>query len=81
MMDLEEDQINERKNKKSKRLEMEQKKKIQEQRQHTVQRMKNKIQKNWNRHARVNEADRKVPSKLPVHLNTGKRGIGKTDRR
>jgi len=43
--------------------------------------MKNKIQKKWNRSARVNDADRQIGSKLPRHLNSGKRGIGKTDRR
>ena len=47
----------------------------------TIQRMKNKLQKNWNRQARVNDADRQIGSKLPKHLNSGKRGIGKTDRR
>jgi len=82
-MDIEEDGNNNRRVNKgtSKRIENEQKKKIEEQKQHTVQRMKNKIQKNWNRHARVNDADRQIPSKLPIHLNTGKRGKGKTDRR
>ena len=80
-MDIEEDGNNRRVNKKSKRMENEQKKKIEAQKQNTVQRMKNKIQKNWNRHARVNDADRQIPSKLPIHLNTGKRGKGKTDRR
>jgi len=46
-----------------------------------TERMKRKIQKNWSRSARVNEADRSIPSKLPKHLNTGVRGIGKNDRR
>lgn len=50
-------------------------------RQQTVQRMKDKIQKKFNRKGIVNEADRQIGTKLPVHLNTGKRGIGKTDRR
>ena len=27
------------------------------------------------------ESDRRIPSKMPKHLNSGKRGMGKTDRR
>lgn len=46
-----------------------------------IQRIKDKIQKKFNREGRVNEADRMIGTKLPRHLNTGKRGIGKTDRR
>ena len=30
---------------------------------------------------KVGESDRRIPSKRPKHLNTGKRGSGKTDRR
>lgn len=33
------------------------------------------------RFARKGDADRSIPCKLPKHLNSGKRGIGKTDRR
>jgi len=61
--------------------ELARKEKIETHKQVVVQRMKNKIQKKWNRSARVNDADRQIGSKLPKHLNTGKRGIGKTDRR
>ena len=61
--------------------ELKKKKKIEKQKQLTVERMKRKIQKSWNRESRVNEADRQVGTKLPKHLNSGKRGIGKTDRR
>jgi nucleolar GTP-binding protein len=45
------------------------------------ERLKRKIQKNWSSKARINEADRSIPSKLPKHLNSGVRGMGKTDRR
>jgi nucleolar GTP-binding protein len=57
------------------------KKKDEEHKKAVVERMKRKIQKKWRRVSRVNDADRQIPSKLPKHLNTGKRGIGKTDRR
>jgi nucleolar GTP-binding protein len=33
------------------------------------------------RDARAGEGDRKIPSLMPKHLFSGKRGIGKTDRR
>jgi nucleolar GTP-binding protein len=58
-----------------------QKKKIEEQKKAVGERIKRKIQKKWSRVSRVDAADRQIPSKLPKHLNTGKRGIGKTDRR
>jgi len=57
------------------------KKKDEEHKKAVVERMKRKIQKKWSRVSRVDAADRQIPSKLPKHLNTGKRGIGKTDRR
>jgi len=55
--------------------------KIDHQKQVVVERIQRKIQKGWNRDARVNDADRQIGSKMPKHLNSGKRGIGKTDRR
>jgi nucleolar GTP-binding protein len=58
-----------------------QKKKEEEHKKAVVERMKRKIQKKWSRVSRVDAGDRQIPSKLPKHLNTGKRGIGKTDRR
>jgi len=61
--------------------ELERRKKEQEYKERVVQRMKDKIQKNFNKNAQVNDADRKIGSSKPMHLNTGKRGIGKTDRR
>jgi len=61
--------------------EIKKKEKIEAQKQVVVERLKRKIQKKFSRGSRVNEADRKIPSKLPKHLNSGKRGIGKTDRR
>lgn len=57
------------------------KKKEEEYREIVAQRMKDKIQKKFNHKGIVNTADRAVGTKLPKHLNTGKRGIGKTDRR
>lgn len=60
---------------------MKKKEKIEKQKQLTVERMKRKIQKGWSREVRVNEADRQIQSKMPKHLNSGHRGIGKTDRR
>ena len=50
-------------------------------RQEIAQRMKDKIQKRFNKQGVINETDKRIGSKLPVHLNTGKRGMGKTDRR
>lgn len=50
-------------------------------RQEIGMRMKRKIQKKLSRTERVNDADRQVGSKLPRHLNSGKRSNGKTDRR
>ena len=52
--------------------------KVAKQKQKTIERMKRKIQKGWNREARVDEADRKIGDKKPKFLNTGHRGIGKT---
>ena len=46
-----------------------------------TRRMKEKISKKHWKKAKVNETDRKGFTMRPVHLNTGKRGIGKTDRR
>jgi nucleolar GTP-binding protein len=46
-----------------------------------TERIKRKIQKKWSIKCVVNEADRSVPCKMPKHLNTGVRGIGKNDRR
>lgn len=60
---------------------MTRKKKDEAHKQQVVERLKRKIQKKWSRESRVNEADRQVGCKLPRHLNSGKRGIGKTDRR
>jgi len=55
------------------------KERIENHKQVVVERMKRKIQKKWSRKAVVNEADRHIGSKLPKHLNTGKRSNGKTD--
>jgi nucleolar GTP-binding protein len=81
-MDIEEEgnNINNTKPRKSKKkTENEHKRIIEKEKTQVIQRMKNKLQKSWNRHARVNDADRSIAGKLPIHLNTGKRGKGKTD--
>ena len=46
-----------------------------------TERMKRKIQSRFSQRCIVNDADRRIGAKLPKHLNTGVRGIGKTDRR
>jgi nucleolar GTP-binding protein len=43
--------------------------------------MADKAQRKRNKQAKVGEADRVIPTKMPKHLFSGKRGIGKTDRR
>lgn len=40
-----------------------------------------KAQYRMGKMARKGEADRHIPDLMPKHLHTGKRGIGKTDRR
>ena len=49
--------------------------------ENAINRMRNKIQKKWNRDARVNDADRTIQSQKPKHLNTGKRGLSNHNRR
>lgn len=61
--------------------EKKQKEKLAKHQKAQLIRMQTKITKKMNRGARVNEADRQIPSKLPRHLNSGKRSNGKTDRR
>lgn len=60
---------------------LESKKKDEAQKKLVVERLKRKIQKKLSRDARVNDADRRVGNFLPKHLNSGHRGIGKTDYR
>eukprot|EP01026_Neomeris_dumetosa_P035810 TRINITY_DN28787_c0_g1_i3.p1 TRINITY_DN28787_c0_g1~~TRINITY_DN28787_c0_g1_i3.p1 ORF type:complete len:459 (-),score=98.24 TRINITY_DN28787_c0_g1_i3:315-1631(-) len=43
--------------------------------------LSDRMQRKWAKLARKGEADRKIPTLRPKHLLTGKRGIGKTDRR
>lgn len=43
--------------------------------------MADKAQRKRNKQAKQGEADRVIPTKMPKHLFSGKRGIGKTDRR
>jgi nucleolar GTP-binding protein len=43
--------------------------------------MADKAQKRRNRLAKAGEGDRTIHTKMPKHLFSGKRGIGKTDRR
>ena len=60
---------------------LEKRKKDDAQKKLVVERLKRKIQKKLNRDAKVDTADRRIQSKLPKHLNSGHRGIGKTDYR
>jgi len=46
-----------------------------------MERLKRKVQGKWRRTARVDASDRMIGNTLPKHLNSGKRGKGKTDRR
>lgn len=43
--------------------------------------MADKAQKRMGKMAKAGEADRVIPTKMPKHLFSGKRGIGKTQRR
>jgi nucleolar GTP-binding protein len=44
-------------------------------------RLRKKIEKKYTKSPLINEADRRNVDKMPKHLFSGKRGIGKTDRR
>jgi hypothetical protein len=83
-IDLEEEGVK-KPNKKKKVEEMSPEDKLKEksekQKQVVVERMKRKIQKKWSNQSRVNDADRQVGCAMPRHLNSGKRGIGKNERR
>ena len=46
-----------------------------------AQKMADKAQRRMNKRAKIGEADRTIITKMPKHLFSGKRGIGKTDRR
>ena len=46
-----------------------------------VQKLAKFSQRARNREGKVGEADRKILQSRPMHLYTGKRGIGKTQRR
>ena len=46
-----------------------------------AQKMADKAQRRMNKRAKIGEADRQIITKMPKHLFSGKRGIGKTDRR
>jgi len=53
---------------------------------HSAQKMKaqilsDKMQRKMQKLARKGEGDRIIPNEMPKHLFSGKRGIGKTDRR
>eukprot|EP01025_Chloroclados_australasicus_P005681 TRINITY_DN1176_c1_g1_i5.p1 TRINITY_DN1176_c1_g1~~TRINITY_DN1176_c1_g1_i5.p1 ORF type:complete len:676 (-),score=94.41 TRINITY_DN1176_c1_g1_i5:473-2500(-) len=43
--------------------------------------LSDRMQRKWQKFARKGEADRIIPTLRPKHLFSGKRGIGKTDRR
>lgn len=46
-----------------------------------AEKLKHKKQRTMSREARKGEGDRHIPTLMPKHLYSGKRGIGKTDRR
>ncbi|GAB5370790.1 hypothetical protein AAMO2058_001523400 [Amorphochlora amoebiformis] len=46
-----------------------------------AEKIKKKAENKWKSEARKGEADRRYFNLMPKHLNSGKRGIGKTDRR
>lgn len=79
-MEVDDGYLNKKRKKMSKE-DKERKEKEENYRLEIGQRMKDKIQKKFNRKGIVNDTDRRVNSKLPKHLNTGKRGIGTNDRR
>lgn len=43
--------------------------------------MKSKIEKQWRNIGQRGETDKRIPTMMPKHLYSGKRGIGKNDRR
>ncbi|KAK9172907.1 Nucleolar GTP-binding protein 1 [Cryptosporidium meleagridis] len=49
--------------------------------QEKAEKLRRKSQSKLGKLARRGEADRSVPTKMPMHLFSGKRGMGKTDRR
>ena len=46
-----------------------------------VEKLSKKKQFRMNKMVHASESDRRIPTKMPKHLNSGKRGNGKTDRR
>ncbi|KAK6589693.1 hypothetical protein RS030_1130 [Cryptosporidium xiaoi] len=54
---------------------------IKPEKQEKAERLRRKAQSRLNKLAKRGEADRSVPTKMPMHLYSGKRGLGKTDRR
>ncbi|KAH7647313.1 hypothetical protein FG379_002980 [Cryptosporidium bovis] len=54
---------------------------IRPEKQEKAERLRRKAQSRLNKLAKRGEADRSVPTKMPMHLYSGKRGLGKTDRR
>jgi len=60
---------------------LEGKKKDDAQKKLVVERISRKIQKKLSRVCKIDHSDRRINSKLPKHLNSGHRGIGKTDYR
>jgi len=56
-------------------------KKDEEQKRLVVERMQRKIQRKLNRDCKIDHTDRRIQSKMPKHLYSGHRGIGKTDYR
>ncbi|KAH8742002.1 hypothetical protein FG386_002377 [Cryptosporidium ryanae] len=54
---------------------------IRPEKQKQAEKLRRKSQSRLNKLAKRGEADRSVPTKMPMHLYSGKRGLGKTDRR
>ena len=46
-----------------------------------AQKLAKKRQFQMNKYGKASESDRRIPTQKPKHLNSGKRGNGKTDRR
>jgi nucleolar GTP-binding protein len=46
-----------------------------------MERLKQQVQKKMKKEAKKGEADHHIPNWMPKHLFTGKRGVGKNDRR
>jgi len=46
-----------------------------------VERLRQKIQREWRNEGKKGESDRTIVNLMPKHLYSGKRGVGKNERR